>query len=84
MSSDMTSKDMASIDSMDSDEFAAFSAALLPFLSRIPSDGNRNDRRVKLGLTPKAYLDGSMEEGDEGDVETAKRIANRRGSMKGV
>lgn len=65
--------DMASIDSMDSDEFDAFSAA---FLQNMPQ--RRDDRRAKLGLTPKTYVELEL-----GDVEAKKRIANRRGSMAG-
>ncbi|GMH79516.1 hypothetical protein TL16_g08174 [Triparma laevis f. inornata] len=65
--------DMASLDSMDSDEFDAFSAAFLQKISQ-----RRDDRRAKLGLTPKTYVELEL-----GDVEAKKRIANRRGSMAG-
>ncbi|GMH71529.1 hypothetical protein TrLO_g9083 [Triparma laevis f. longispina] len=71
---------MASIDSMESEEFDAFSSA---FLQRISPDSNRkdryrrDDRRAKLGLTPK-----DVELGDV-DLEAKKRIENRRGSMAG-
>lgn len=68
--------EMTSIDSMDSDDFAAF-------LNRVPPTGRRDDRSLALSSriqqrTPKVY---SLEE--LGDVEIAKRIENRRGSMHG-
>lgn len=77
--------DLASIDSMDLDEFAALSAAILGEIPSGPSDRHCDDRRAILSdafqqllRTPKVH---AIEE--LGDAEMTKRIANRRGNMNG-